>query len=62
MGLTACSNRNIDLFVADRKANITHVFEVKTDQCTTIIYQAVGQVMLHGALVKKAPQIGRAHV
>ena len=55
MGLAAGSNRNIDLYVEDGKSNITHVFEVKTDQCTTSIYQAVGQVMLHSALVKKAP-------
>jgi len=46
----------IDLFLADGKANITHLIEVKTDQSTTSLYQAVGQVMLHGALQKSHPR------
>jgi hypothetical protein len=56
MGIIACSNRNMDLFLADGNSNITHLFEVKTDQTTTSLYQAVGQVMLHGALEKSDPQ------
>ena len=55
MGREAYSTRKIDLFLADRDANITHVLEIKTDQCTSSIYQAVGQVMLHGVLEKSDP-------
>ena len=46
----------IDLFLADDKADIAHLFEVKTDQITTSLYQAVGQAMMHGALQKGEPQ------
>jgi hypothetical protein len=54
-GRKAYSTGKIDLFLADGDANITHILEIKTDQCTTSIYQAVGQVMFHGALVKNEP-------
>jgi hypothetical protein len=56
LGLDAYRTSKIDLFLADEKANITHLVEVKTDQATTSLYQAVGQVMLHGALEKSDPQ------
>ena len=56
LGLDAYKTSKIDLFLADDQANITHLIEVKTDQATTSLYQAVGQVMLHGALEKSDPQ------
>ena len=56
MGFDAYRTSQIDLFLADGKANITHLIEVKTDQTTTSLYQAVGQVMLHGALERGDPQ------
>ena len=56
LGFDAYKTSKIDLFLADGKANITHLIEVKTDQSTTSLYQAVGQVMLHGALEKSDPQ------
>ncbi|MCZ2153398.1 MAG: hypothetical protein LC114_05785 [Bryobacterales bacterium] len=56
LGLDAYRTSKIDLFLADHKANITHLIEVKTDQATTSLYQAVGQVMLHGALEKSDPR------
>ena len=56
LGVHAYRTRKIDLFFADRKSNITHLFEVKTDQTTTSLYQAVGQVMLHSALRSSDPQ------
>jgi hypothetical protein len=55
LGLEAYKTGKIDLFLADHDANISHLMEVKTDQCTTSIYQAVGQVMLHSALEKNEP-------
>jgi hypothetical protein len=39
------------LFHADR---ITHIFEVKTDTGRGSVYQAIGQLMLHGALEGKS--------
>jgi hypothetical protein len=48
LGFNARRNKLIDLYLADGQGIITHVLEIKTDQCTTSIYQAVGQVMLHG--------------
>jgi hypothetical protein len=56
LGLDAYSTPNIDLYLSDGKANITHLIEVKTDQTTTSLYQAVGQVMVHGALENSDPQ------
>jgi len=56
LGLDAYKTSKIDLFLADSKANITHLIEVKTDQATTSLYQAVGQVMLHGALENSDPR------
>lgn len=47
LGFAAYKTSKIDLFLADDTANITHLLEVKTDQNTTSLYQAVGQVMLH---------------
>ena len=55
-GLDAYKTSKIDLFLADPKGRITHLIEVKTDQTTTSLYQAVGQVMLHGALEKSDPR------
>jgi hypothetical protein len=56
LGFDAYKTAKIDLFLADAKAKITHLIEVKTDQTTTSLYQAVGQVMLHGALQKGDPR------
>lgn len=56
IGLDAYTTSKIDLFLADDEANITHLIEVKTDQTTTSLYQAVGQVMLHGALQRSDPR------
>jgi hypothetical protein len=56
LGLDAYKTFKIDLFLADPKGRITHLIEVKTDQATTSLYQAVGQVMLHGALEKSNPR------
>jgi hypothetical protein len=56
LGFDAYKTFKIDLFFADGMGNITHLFEVKTDQTTTSLYQAVGQVMLHGALQNSNPQ------
>lgn len=56
LGFDTYKTSKIDLFLADGKANITHLIEVKTDQTTTSLYQAVGQVMLHGALERSDPQ------
>ena len=56
LGFDAYKTSKIDLFLADDKANITRLIEVKTDQTTTSLYQAVGQVMLHGALENSDPQ------
>lgn len=49
-GYQAHNTQSIDLFLVDSKSRMTHLFEVKTDQNTSSLYQAVGQVMLHGAL------------
>jgi len=56
LGLDAYKTFKIDLFLADPKGRITQLIEVKTDQTTTSVYQAVGQVMLHGALDKSDPR------
>jgi hypothetical protein len=56
LGFDAYKTSKIDLFLADGKTTITHLIEVKTDQSTTSLYQAVGQMMLHGALEKSDPQ------
>lgn len=56
LGQESYSTEKIDLFLADGNSNITHLFEVKVDQKTTNLYQAVGQVMLHGALEKGDPR------
>jgi hypothetical protein len=56
IGWQGFNNRNIDLFLANNAAKITHLFEIKTDQSTTNLYQAVGQLMLHGALENSDPQ------
>jgi hypothetical protein len=55
-GLHAYKTFKIDLLLADPKGTITHLIEVKTDQTTTSLYQAVGQVMLHGTLEKSDPR------
>ena len=52
LGFDAYRTARIDLFLADGENNITHLIEVKTDQTTTNLYEAVGQVMMHGALEK----------
>jgi hypothetical protein len=41
------------LFGGDR---MTHIFEVKTDTSRGRVYQAIGQLMLHGALEGKPPR------
>jgi hypothetical protein len=56
LGFNAYKNAKIDLFLADDERTITHLMEIKTDQSTTNLYQAVGQVMLHGALQKSHPK------
>ena len=35
---------------------MTHLFEVKTDLSTTSLYQGVGQLMLHGAVLDPVPR------
>ena len=56
LGSEAYRTSKIDLFLVDSNASITHLIEVKTDQTTTSLYQAVGQVLLHGALDKSNPK------
>lgn len=56
LGFKAYNTRNIDLMLADDMNTLTHLFEVKTDQTTTSLYQAVGQVLLNGALRNSDPQ------
>jgi hypothetical protein len=56
MGIESYTTRKIDLFIVDEKETITHLIEVKTAQNTTSLYQAAGQVMLHGALEKSQPR------
>ncbi len=55
MSVASYTTRKIDLYIANERSRITHVIEVKTDQSTTSLYQAVGQVMLHSSLEHSAP-------
>jgi hypothetical protein len=55
MGKRAFNTKLIDLFVVNDSGLVTHMFEAKTDQNTTSLYSAVGQVLLHSAL-ESAPQ------
>lgn len=53
-GHNAVNDRR-DLYILDGD-EVTHLFEVKTDLSTTSLYQGVGQLMLHGAALAKAPR------
>jgi hypothetical protein len=55
-GIEPYNTGMIDLYLADSTGRITHLFEVKTDQTTASLYQAVGQAMLHGVLEEGDPQ------
>lgn len=55
LGRESFNTGKIDLFLADEQGRITHLLEIKTDQTTTSLYQALGQVMLHGALEHSSP-------
>lgn len=52
--LIAGNDRLRDLFVAG-KNGVDVLFEVKTEATTTCIYEAVGQLMIHGSTQKDAP-------
>lgn len=56
MGFSPYRTKAIDLFLADEFNTITHVFEVKTDQRSTSLYEAIGQAMWHGALQASCPK------
>ncbi len=56
IGCRAYSTGKIDLFLTDQNGEATHVFEVKTNQDTSNIYGAVGQLLMHTALSKPAPK------
>ena len=56
LGFEAYSTPQVDLFLADGSASITHLIEVKTDQTSTSLYGAVGQVMVHSALETSTPR------
>lgn len=45
-----------DLFVASPSGSVKILFEVKTDLATSSVYQAVGQLMLHGAAEPTEPR------
>lgn len=55
LGKDAYNTGAIDLLVG-HEGSITHLFEIKTEPSTTNIYQAVGQLMFHGALAKNQPR------
>ncbi|MFN7919111.1 MAG: hypothetical protein U0Q16_03385 [Bryobacteraceae bacterium] len=56
MDLNGLRTSAIDLYLTDDRDEITHLFEVKTDQSTSSLYQAVGQAMLHGSVQDNAPR------
>lgn len=43
------NNRMLDLYLL-RNHKLATLFEVKTDMCTSSVYSALGQLMLHGAV------------
>jgi hypothetical protein len=43
------NNKFIDLFIENKKGNIKTIFEVKTDNSTSSIYSAIGQLVVYGA-------------
>jgi len=49
------NDQHRDLFVATLCGSRTVLFEVKTDDSSTSIYTGIGQLMLHGAIERKAP-------
>lgn len=55
IGKEGYNTKAVDLFLVDLSLKITHLFEVEIRPTTTSLYEAVGQVMFHGAL-ESAPQ------
>ncbi len=51
------NDRHRDLYIAGRQGYAKVLFEVKTDLSTTSLYEAVGQLMLHGAAQRPAPKL-----
>jgi len=49
------NDKNRDIFIPRTKTMAT-LFEVKTSCDTQSVYTAVGQLMLHGAVQRNAPQ------
>jgi len=49
------NNKNIDLMITIRGGKVDAIFEVKTDNGTSSVYQGIGQLMFHSMKEKKAP-------
>ena len=56
-GLKVGNDRLRDLYVLTRGGGIRVLFEVKTDNSTSSIYQAVGQLLFHGASETRMPKL-----
>ena len=50
------NTRYCDLFTHDVNGKLETIFELKTDLSTTSIYEAVGQLMFHGAIQDPPPE------
>ena len=48
-GKTIGNNKFIDLFIVNKKKQIKTIFEVKTDNSSSSIYSAIGQLVVYGA-------------
>ncbi len=55
-GLEAVNDKARDLFVQNDDEGIDTLFEIKTNTKTTSLYQAIGQLMLHGAAEEEEPR------
>ena len=56
LGLAVANDRERDLLVYTGSGKLKILFEVKTDLTTSSVYQAVGQLMIHGATEKPVPK------
>ncbi len=48
--ITLANDRNRDLFLPDRTAQMNFLFEAKTDASTSSICHGIGQLLFHSAL------------
>lgn len=54
-GLAPYNDKPRDLYLSDKHGNIVALFEAKTDDSTSSIYSAIGQLHFHGGIDGKRP-------